>query len=160
MLIRARYPIIYAVSWEEERVEQMLSSIAASRNKKLYIWTCTQGIVRAGSEPQSSKSGSGNTTDPLAALDAVLTHVEPAIYLFKDFHPFTEDVRCNIATIRRLRDVAYQLRDTYKTIVIVAPLMRLAPELQKDVTVIDFKPPGVADFNPKVANGSFTPRAG
>src|SRR5439155_5069745 len=44
-------------------------------------------------------------------------------------------------------DVAYQLRDTYKTIVISAPMMRLAPELAKDVTVLDFKPPDVADFN-------------
>ena len=77
----------------------------------------------------------------------MLGHVEPAIYLFKDFHPFTEDVRCNIATIRRLRDVAYQLRDTYKTIVICAPMMRLATELQKDVTVVDFKPPDVPEFN-------------
>src|SRR5688572_21275789 len=147
VLIRARYPIIYVVTWEEERVEQQLARIAAARNKKLFVWTCTQGIVRAGSEPQSSKSGSGSTSDPLAALDTILSHVEPALYLLKDFHPFTEDLRCNIATIRRLRDVAYQLRDTYKTIVIVAPMMRLAPELQKDITILDFKPPEVADFN-------------
>jgi AAA+ superfamily predicted ATPase len=147
VLIRARYPVIYVVTWEEERVEQRLAKIAEARKKKLYVWTCTQGIVRAGSEPQTAKSGSGNTADPLAALDAVLGHVEPAIYLFKDFHPFTEDVRCNIATIRRLRDVAYQLRDTYKTIVICAPMMRLAPELQKDVTILDFKPPDVPEFN-------------
>jgi adenylate kinase family enzyme len=147
VLVRARYPIIYVVTYEEERVEQHLAQIAAARNKKLFVWTCTQGVVRSGSEPQSSKSGSGSTSDPLTALDTVLSHVEPAIYLFKDFHPFTEDARCNIPTIRRLRDVAYQLRDTYKTIVIVAPMMRIAAELQKDVTVIDFKPPDVADFN-------------
>ena len=147
VLIRARYPIVYVVTWEEERVEQQLARIAAARNKKLFVWTCTQGIVRAGSEPQSSKSGSGSTSDPLAALDTILSHVEPALYLLKDFHPFTEDIRCNITTIRRLRDVAYQLRDTYTTIVIVAPMMRLAPELQKDITVLDFKPPDVMDFN-------------
>ena len=147
VLIRARYPIIYVVSFEEERVEQQLARIATARNKKLFVWTCTQGIVRSGSEPQATKSGSGSTTDPLAALDTILGHVEPAIYLLKDFHPFTEEQRCNIATVRRLRDVAYQLRDTYKTIIISAPMMRLAPELAKDVTVVDFKPPDVADFN-------------
>src|SRR4051794_14413191 len=129
VLIRARYPVIYVVSWEEERVEKELARISASRNKKFYVWTCTQGIVRYGAEPQRAKSTSGNTTDPLSALDAVLQHVEPAIYLFKDFHPFTEENRCNIAVIRRLKDVAFQLRDSYKTIVIVAPLMRIAPEL-------------------------------
>ncbi|HEY2588915.1 MAG TPA: AAA family ATPase [Tepidisphaeraceae bacterium] len=147
VLIRARYPIIYVISWEEERVEKQLAQIAAARNKKFHVWTYTQGIVRYGAEPQRTKSGSGSTTDPLSALDAVLQHVEPAIYLFKDFHPFTEENRANLAVIRRLKDVAYHLRDTYKTIVIVAPVMRIAPELDKDVTVIEYRPPDVKDFN-------------
>jgi AAA+ superfamily predicted ATPase len=147
VLIRARYPIIYVLSWEEERVEKVLADIATARSKKFYIWTYTQGIVRYGAEAQRSKSGTGSTTDPLAALDAVLQHVEPAIFLFKDFHPFTEENRANLAVIRRLKDVAYHLRDTYKTIVIVAPVMRIAPELEKDVTLIEFRPPSAKDFN-------------
>jgi AAA+ superfamily predicted ATPase len=147
VLIRARYPIIYVSSWEEERVERRLAQIAAARGKKFHVWTYTQGIVRYGAEPQRTKSATGSTTDPLAALDAVLQHVEPAIYLFKDFHPFTEENRCNLAVIRRLKDVAHHLRDTYKTIVIVAPVVRLAPELDKDVTLVEFRPPDVADFN-------------
>jgi ATP-dependent 26S proteasome regulatory subunit len=147
VLIRARYPIIYVVSWEEERVEKVLAEIARKRNKKLLVWTCTQGIVKPGTEPQrSGKMGSGNTSDPLAALDAVLGHVEPAIFLFKDFHPYTDDQRCNVPIIRRLRDVAYHLRDSYKTIVIVSPLLRIAPELTKDVTLLDFGLPRVDDF--------------
>src|SRR3954451_21612513 len=84
VLIRARYPVIYVVTWEEERVEQRLAKIAEARKKKLYVWTCTQGIVRSGSEPQTAKSGSGNTADPLTELDAVVGPVEPAAYLFKD----------------------------------------------------------------------------
>jgi AAA+ superfamily predicted ATPase len=147
VLVRARYPIIYVVTWEEERVEQHLARIAVARDKKLYVWTCTDGIVRSGSQPPLIKSASNNTADPLTALDTVLAHVEPAIYLFKDFHPFTEDNRANLAVVRRLRDVAFQLRGTYKTIVICAPMMRVAPELRKDVTVVDFKPPDVADLN-------------
>lgn len=147
VLIRARYPIIYVLSWEEERVEKQLAQIATARNKKFHVWTYTQGIVRYGAEPQRAKSGTGSTTDPLSALDAVLQHVEPAIYLFKDFHPFTEENRANLAVIRRLKDVAYHLRDTYKTIVIVAPVMRIAPELDKDVTLVEFRPPDVKDFS-------------
>ncbi|HEX2970883.1 MAG TPA: AAA family ATPase [Tepidisphaeraceae bacterium] len=147
VLIRARYPIIYVISWEEERVEKRLSEIAAARNKKFYVWTCTQGIVKFGAETQHAKSGTGSTTDPLAALDAVISHIEPAIYLFKDFHPFTEENRANLSIIRRLKDVAYHLRDTYKTIVIVAPMMRIAPELEKDITVVEYRLPDVKDFN-------------
>ncbi len=146
ILIRARYPIIYVVSWEEERVERYLREIAEKRNKNLFVWTVTQGITKSGVEPQRAKVGAGNTGDPLVALDAVIQHVEPAIYLFKDFHRFTVEDRCNIAVIRRLRDLAHHLRDTYKTLVIVAPAMRISPDLAKDVTLVEFGLPGTADF--------------
>lgn len=146
VLIRARYPLIYVVSWEEERVERCLKKIADSRNKKLFVWTVTQGLVRSGAEPQRSKSGSGNTTDPIVALDAVIDQVEPSIYLLKDLHVFTADERCNMAVIRKLRDVACHLRDTYKSIVVVSPLMKIAPELAKDMTVVEFGLPGPDEF--------------
>jgi AAA+ superfamily predicted ATPase len=149
VLIRARYPLIYVVSWEEERVEQQLAEIAKARNKKLFTWTVTQGIVRHGTAPPQGKPA--NTADPIAALDAVLGQVEPAVFLFKDFHHYMKEAvgcaRCNIPIIRKLRDVAYQLRDSYKTIVVVSPLLMIAPELAKDVTVLEFALPGVPDFN-------------
>jgi adenylate kinase family enzyme len=146
ILIRARYPIIYLVSWEEERVEQCLAEIAERRKKKFQLWTLTQGLVKYGSEPQR-KGGSGSTTDPLAALDAVLDQIEPTIFLFKDFHPFMEENRANLAVVRRLRDVAVRLRDTYKTIVVVSSVLRMAPELSKDVTVVELGLPTLSDFN-------------
>jgi AAA+ superfamily predicted ATPase len=147
ILIRARYPIIYVISWEEERVERCLKQIAERRNKSLFTWTITQGIVKGGNEAPRSKAGTGKTTDPLAALDAVIDQIDPAIFLFKDFHPFTACERANISILRRLRDVAIHMRDTYKTIVIVAPFMQLAPELAKDVTVIEFGLPRARDFS-------------
>lgn len=137
------------ISWEEERVERCLRNIAEARNKKLFTWTLTQGIVKSGTEPSRSKAAN-NTTDPLAALDAVVDQMEPAIYLFKDFHHFTTNEThracSNIPVYRRLRDVAHHLRDTYKSIVIVSPLLRIAPELTKDVTVLDFDLPRTDDF--------------
>ncbi len=146
VLIRARYPLIYVVSWEEERVEQALQQIASKRNKKLFTWTVTQGIVKSGTEVQRSRPGSTNTTDPLMALDAVIDQIEPAIYLFKDFHPFMAGERCNLSIIRKLRDVSYHLRDTYKSIVIVAPCIQMAPELAKDVTMVEFGLPRPEHF--------------
>ena len=147
VLIRARYPIVYVVSWEEERVERCLRKIAEARNKKLFVWTVTQGLVRSGTEPTRTKGGSNSTTDPIAALDAVVDQVEPAIYLFKDFHPFTAGERCNLTVIRKLRDVAHHVRDTYKSIIIVSPEMHIAPELAKDITVLEFGLPRPEDFS-------------
>ncbi len=34
ILIRARYPVVYVVTWEESRVEDALAQIARRRDKK------------------------------------------------------------------------------------------------------------------------------
>jgi AAA+ superfamily predicted ATPase len=149
VLIRARYPIIYVVTWEEERLEQRLLEIAKKRNKTLHVWTCSQGVVQFGADPQRSKGASGSTCDPIAGLDAVLGYVEPGIFLFKDLHDHLDVRVCpgNLRNIRRLRDVAHALRDTYKTVVLVSPVMKIPVELSKDVAVVEFGTPSVDDFN-------------
>ncbi len=145
LLIRARYPIIYIVSWEERRVEQQLRGIATSRKKQLFCWSVTAGLSKSGADSLAPKAK--KIADPVEALDAVIEHKEPAIYLFKDFHSFMRERDCNIAVIRKLREVANALSDSYKTLVISSPVMEIAPELEKDVCVIDYPLPGVEEFD-------------
>ena len=75
ILIRARYPIIYIVSWEETRVVNWLVKLAKQREKRLFEWTFTNGLVESTATQQRAKSN--NTKDPVAALDEVIGHVEP-----------------------------------------------------------------------------------
>ncbi len=135
-LIRARYPIIYVVSWEEKRVEDALRALSQARGKKMYQWTVTQGMVL---DPRSRDEG---TRDPLAALDFVMNSRDQAVFLFKDFHPFLGDV----ALVRRLRDLTYALKTSYKTLVMLSPLLKLPPELEKEITVVDYGLPSLEDL--------------
>ena len=144
-LIRARYPILYIITSEEMRVQNILVEIAAKRQKKVFEWTYSSGVVPAGSSIQSQKSRSSATKDPLAALDMVIEQVEPAIFLFKDFHPFL--TRNNFAVIRRLKDIALHLKNSFKTIVLISPVMEIPAELDKEVTVINFLPPSKEDLS-------------
>ncbi|MHC4415672.1 MAG: AAA family ATPase [Planctomycetota bacterium] len=146
VLIRARYPIIYVVSWEEARVEQHLRRIAAKHRKELYEWSVTRGMRKAGDSSAGPRSK--GLADPVEALDIVIEYKEPAIYLFKDFHPFVRPgAHGNVATIRKLREVARALSDTYKTLVVCSPLLDLAPELEKDVTVLDYPLPTLREMD-------------
>jgi len=138
-LIRARYPILYVITSEELRVQRLLIDIAMRRQKKVFEWTCSSGIVVAGASIQSQKGRNPATKEPLAALDHVIDQVEPAIYLFKDFHPFLS--RSNFAVIRRLKDIALHLKNSRKTIVLISPVMEIPPELDKEITVINFPQP-------------------
>ena len=128
-LIRARYPILYIITSEETRVQNLVVEIAGKRQKKVFEWTYSSGIVPAGASIQSQKSRSGATKDPLAALDLVIDQVEPAIFLFKDFHPFL--TKNNFAVIRRLKDIALHLKNSFKAIVLISPVMEIPAELDK-----------------------------
>src|SRR3972149_1975686 len=80
VLIRARYPILYVVTWEESRVERRLRQIAEKRKKELFCWSVTTGLSKAGSTGHGPKPKT--LADPIEALDAVIEYKEPAIYLF------------------------------------------------------------------------------
>jgi hypothetical protein len=143
-LIRARYPILYVITSEEMRVQEVLLDIAARRQKKVFEWTYSSGIVPAGASIQSQKGRNPATKEPLAALDLVIDQIEPAIFLFKDFHPFL--TRNNFAVIRRLKDIALHLRNSRKTIVLISAVMEIPAELDKEITVINFPPPAKEDL--------------
>ena len=117
-LIRARYPIIYIVSWEEKRVEDALRAIASARGKKVYFWTITQGMVLNPNHRDNA------TKDPIAALDFVIDSRDQALFVLKDFHAFISDVTLT----RRLRDLTLALKTSYKTLIILAPTLRLPSE--------------------------------
>ena len=88
VLIRARYPVIYVVTWEEARVEEALAQIARRREKKVYLWSVARGIQPYGTPPEGKRRTDERTTDPAIALDQVLDNMENAIYVFRDLHPF------------------------------------------------------------------------
>src|SRR6187402_2989553 len=125
-LIRARYPILYIISSEEMRVQQLVSDIAKKRQKKMFEWSYSTGIVPAGTSIQSQKNRNPATKDPLAALDQVIEQVEPAIFLFKDFHPFL--TKGNYAVTRKLKEIALHLKNSFKTIILVSPMMEIPAE--------------------------------
>ena len=60
-LIRARYPILYIVTSEELRVQNVIVDVAKKRQKKVFEWSYSTGIVPAGTSIQSQKNRSTAT---------------------------------------------------------------------------------------------------
>lgn len=144
-LIRARYPILYIISSEEMRVQNVVMEIAKKRQKKAFEWSYSTGIVPAGTSIQSQKTRSPATKDPLMALDQVIEMVEPAIFIFKDFHPFL--TKTNFAVVRKLKEIALHLKNSFKTIVLISPVMEIPTELDKEVTVLNYPLPSREDLD-------------
>ncbi len=134
LLIRARYPIIYIETFEEDRALPMIKEICENRGKEFFEWVCTEGITTIR---ENKRKTDGATRDPIAALDFVIKSQSNAVFLFKDFHPFLNDY----TVVRKLRDTANALKTSYKTIVILSPVLRIPSELTKEITVVDFPLP-------------------
>src|SRR5215471_2602750 len=144
-LIRARYPILYIITSEEVRVQNLVLDIARKRQKKVFEWSYSTGIVPAGTSIQSQKHRNAATQDPLMALDQVIEQVEPAIFIFKDFHPFL--TKNNFAITRKLKEIALHLKNSFKTILLVSPIMEIPTELEKEVTVLNYPLPSRQDLS-------------
>ncbi|MEW6282587.1 MAG: AAA family ATPase [Candidatus Eremiobacterota bacterium] len=142
ILIRARYPVLYVASWEEERVEAALADIAQKRGKRLVCWSVCRGLFTPGESLTGKRSFNAATTDPMAALDEVVRQVDPIIFLFKDLHPVLRDH----SVVRKLRELAQYLKSSPKTLVLVSPTACIPPELEKDITVVDFCLPRLGEL--------------
>jgi SpoVK/Ycf46/Vps4 family AAA+-type ATPase len=141
VLIRAKYPLIYVLSWEERRVEVLLKRVAERRRKRLYTWTVTEGVVAVDTvRPTPVDPGA---TSPLKALEYIAHSRDAAIFVLKDLHLFIQDTRLleTITLIRKLRDMVTPLKKSEKTVVLLSPVLRYPVELEKEITVLDYSLP-------------------
>ena len=137
ILIRAKYPILFISSWEERRVEEALGAICQPLKRTLHTWSLTQGM-----KPLVSRGGASSLPGELEALAQVHESPEYTVFLLKDFHPYMKDPR----VVRLLRDLASRLRGKAQTLILMGPTLTLPPELEKDLTVVDFGLPERAEI--------------
>ncbi len=142
ILIRARYPLLYIMSWEERRIEQMLRRVAQNLRKKLYGWTITDGLRPLDeSNPQRPDP---ETCLPLHALDLITASQESAIFLLKDFHPYWDErrpVQEQPIVTRRMRDMVNHIKESRKTVILLSPLVSFPAEMEKDIILLDYSQP-------------------
>jgi len=118
--IRARYPILWLLSWEEGRVRRLLKDVAGEMDKKIFFWRSSKGFEGEDSRLKALKK-------PLSAIEFVGSSPERAIFVFEDFHPFLDDHQI----VRALRDAAESLRKSFKTLVLLSPGLKIPMELEK-----------------------------
>ncbi|HEY9647166.1 MAG TPA: AAA family ATPase, partial [Chroococcidiopsis sp.] len=73
----------------------------------------------------------------------VIRQREPGIFVFKDLHPFVDSP----AVTRWLRDAIAGFKDAQKTIILMSPVQNIPIELEKEVAVLDYPLPDMAELN-------------
>lgn len=136
-LIRARYPLLYVVSWEEERVRRLLAEVARGQGKTLLEWSVTDGLRAIEGQLPPRKDRPGRDRHVLVVLNEILQADSSTIYLLKDFHAYLETPE----VLRQLRDLCSVLRSSHKTLIILSPVLKIPPELEKAITIADLPLP-------------------
>jgi hypothetical protein len=117
-LIRAGFPLICVLSFEEERVLAALRGIARrlgeerKRPRRLYVWSASRGLR----DEQDRLVRPDTQEDPTTALDHVIENPEDAMYVFLDIHRHYSPV-----ITRLIRDAARAVRSTRKSALFVSP---------------------------------------
>src|SRR5438067_11069694 len=139
-LIRARYPLLYLVSWEEQRIEAILQDLAAQHGKVLFSWSIARGLRRLGGS--QALPALDVSKAPLEVLATIAKLGQPALVLLKDFHAYLSDS----TVVRALRELAQELKSTYTTVILLSPTAQIPVELEKDVLVLDVPLPGFREL--------------
>ncbi len=146
-LLKARFPMIYISTWEENRATQMIEEIAADEKKvktvrKVFVWSQTEGFVTYQEKIK-------NTASPISALDYIVECEEASVFILKDFHIFLNPKQQNdYIIIRKLRDMVNILKESGKpkNIIFISPMLRLPEELQKEMTVVELDFPNTQEL--------------
>jgi hypothetical protein len=143
LLLRARYPIIYIPTREEERVEATIAQAAKIQgDRAVYTWDFVDGYQ---GNPNDAGFGKRN---PLQALEFVekLPASAPAIFILRDFHRFLEDISIS----RKLRNLARLLKSQPKNLVLLSSQIAIPDDLTEVLTVLEFPLPGAAEIKTEI----------
>ena len=140
LLLKARYPIIYINTIEEDRVEYIIrKTVKTNLNRGIYSWDFVDGYTNNPNNEGFAKR------NPLQALELIerLTSETPALFILKDFNRFLTD----ISIARKIKNISRLLKLQPKTVLIIASDLTIPKELQDLVTIIHFHLPSENEIN-------------
>ncbi len=153
-LLRARYSLIYVVTWEEKRVIDSLEECCDTKELNLagvQVWDASKGLVTSKGFPVP---GGEQLVNPEQVLDYISRRAEESktvrrsaktergpVYVICDIYRYLE-LPVHIPFERKLRALAKTLQNSSITLIMTSPELQLPLSLEKVVTVIDYPLPG------------------
>jgi SpoVK/Ycf46/Vps4 family AAA+-type ATPase len=156
--IRAGYPILWIKSHEEARVlteyALQISKLKVPDGEKKYqafAWDVADGVRSIGFKNGALASGesvegtAGDPLQPLLWLDK--TAEENSILFLKDYNPFLQkEFQDSVLLSRKLRNLISKFKSQGKVLVLLSADAKIPVELDKEISVLDYKLPNREDL--------------
>ena len=146
LLIRIHTPLIYVIASEEERAEQVICQTAQNlpSPREVVFYDVVRGL---GTEGRAKN----NILQALQLIEQAKP-TEPTLFVFRDVHRRLNPHRCDEAVLRQLRHLHRHLRRTAHSLILLSPVLELPPELQEEITVLDFPLPTADEISLAIKN--------
>ena len=139
LLLKARYPIIYISTNEEERLEYIIKYCTKKYvSRTYYSWDFIDGY-------QGNPNDTGFAAkSPLEALELVekLTPETASVFVLKDYDNFLKD----FSITRKLKNLSRKLKTQPKNIVIISSEINIPDSLKEYVTLLEFPLPNYSEI--------------
>lgn len=143
--LKAGYPLLYVVTAEEDRAIENITTVLAEvdlAKRKPFVWSVSRGLCKPDGQAVDRK-----LMDPKRILPFLLEQPDPGVYILEDFHFFIDEKSPTAPLlIRQLRDLVVPFKASRKTVLLLSSVLKLPPELEKDLTVVDLDMPGEAEL--------------
>ena len=139
LLLKARYPIIYIATNEEERIDYLIKYCA----KKYVVRTYYSWDFVSGYQGNPNDTGFA-ARNPLEALDLIdkLTPETASLFVLKDYDNFLKD----FSVVRKLKNLSRSLKTQPKNIIIVSSEINIPDSLKEFVTLLEFPLPSYSEI--------------
>ncbi|MFH1118115.1 MAG: AAA family ATPase [Pseudomonadota bacterium] len=133
--VLARTSLVYLFTDEDRRMESEIRSLGTAFKPafRVYVWSCTTGVT-LNDEPVIPNPSIMEALDWFMGID------ESAFLIINDVHVFLKD---NPPVLRKLKDTARRIDNSYKTVFMVSPMLEIPVEIAHDVVLLDVPLPGV-----------------
>jgi len=139
LLLKARYPIIYITTYEEERIEYIIKYCTKKYvSRAYYAWDFIDGY-------QGNPNDTGFAArNPLEALELIekLTPETPAVFVLRDYDNFLKD----LSVTRKIKNLSKTLKTQPKNIIIISNEVNIPDPLKEIITVVDFPLPSYSEI--------------
>ncbi|MEA1889986.1 MAG: AAA family ATPase [Pseudomonadota bacterium] len=132
--IIARYPLVYILGWEEERIEKTLAAVSAKHyfdDRPVVTWTTGKGFY-------DNTGQIADIHDPVDAVEYVSNSDKSSFYLLKDLPAFLEN---NLLLERSLRDLYHKNKKKDAFVFLSYPTLQLPDSLKKEILLVEFEQP-------------------
>ncbi len=133
-LVLSFHPVIVIETVEEERVKELLASVATQARLQFFQWSLTQGLTR----DLTPATRHGVTVNPMDLLSHLKSLTVEGIFLLKDFAPHLAEA----PAARQFRELTHRYARTRSALVLTGAHVALPSEIEAQAVRYELCLPG------------------